>query len=199
MNKPVIRFFDVLFSLAGILVLLPVLGIVALLILLDSNGGVLYRQVRVGRYNADFRLLKFRTMKTDADKSGLITVGDRDGRITGFGYYLRKSKLDELPQLFNVLAGDMSLVGPRPEVRKYVNLYTPEQMKVLSVRPGITDFASIEYRDENALLGKADNPEEVYVNQILPHKIKLNMKFIEQPTLKNYFKVIFKTLYNLVN
>ena len=197
MNKRVIRFFDVIFSLAGILVLLPVLGIVAVLIKLDSKGSVLYRQVRVGIHNRDFLLLKFRTMRTDADKTGLITVGDRDARITRFGYYLRKSKLDELPQLFNVLAGSMSLVGPRPEVRKYVDLYTPEQMKVLSVRPGISDFASIEYSDENALLGKAENPEAVYLKEILPHKIRLNMKYIEQPTLKNYFSVIFKTLINL--
>ena len=164
---------------------------------MDSKGSILYRQVRVGMHNSDFLLLKFRTMKSDADKTGLITVGDRDARITRFGYYLRKSKLDELPQLFNVLVGSMSLVGPRPEVRKYVDLYTPEQMKVLSVRPGISDFASIEYRDENTLLGQAINPETVYVQQILPHKIKLNMKFIEQPTLKNYFTVIFKTLINL--
>jgi len=199
MNKRVIRFFDVLFSFAGILILLPVLVIVAILIKMDSKGSVLYRQVRVGRNNKDFLLLKFRTMKSHADKTGLITIGDRDTRITGFGYYLRKSKLDELPQLFNVLAGSMSLVGPRPEVRKYVDLYTPEQMKVLTVRPGITDFASIEYKDENTLLGKAENPEVVYVQQILPHKIKLNMKFIEQPTLRNYFRVIFKTIYNLVN
>jgi len=199
MNKAVIRFFDILFSFTGILILLPVLVLIALLIKLDSKGKVLYRQVRVGRQNKDFMLLKFRTMKSDADRSGLITIGERDARITRFGYTLRKSKLDELPQLFNVLVGDMSLVGPRPEVRKYVNMYSPEQMQVLTVRPGITDFASIEYREENKLLGNAGNPEAVYIREIMPHKLKLNMKFIEQPTLKNYFTVIFRTIFNLIN
>jgi lipopolysaccharide/colanic/teichoic acid biosynthesis glycosyltransferase len=136
-------------------------------------------------------------MKANAGGGGFITVGERDSRITTAGQVLRKVKLDELPQLLNVLRNDMSLVGPRPEVRKYVELYTDEQRRVLSVKPGITDYASIEYKDENSLLGMAENPEEVYVKEILPHKIRLNMKFIERPTLRNYFSVIFKTVAKL--
>ena len=170
--------------------MLPVFLVIAIFIKLDSKGSIFFIQQRVGSYNRDFRLLKFRTMRSDASGSGLITVGERDARITQIGYTLRKAKLDELPQLFHVLTGRMSLVGPRPEVRKYVELYTKEQLKVLSVRPGITDFASIVYKDENSLLGKSANPEETYVKEIMPHKISLNMKFIEEPTLKNYFSVI---------
>lgn len=136
-------------------------------------------------------------MRKDADKGSLITVGGRDPRITKIGYFIRKFKIDELPQLFNVLKGDMSLVGPRPEVRKYVDLYTDEQKKVLSIRPGITDYASIEYVDENEILGKSDNPDEVYVSQIMPDKIKLNMKYIENKSVKEYFKIIFLTVFKI--
>lgn len=143
--------------------------------------------------NRDFILLKFRTMKTASESSGLITVGVKDPRITKVGYFLRKYKLDELPQLVNVLQGDMSLVGPRPEVRKYVSLYSAEQMKVLSVKPGITDFASIEYSNENHILGKSTDPDKIYIEEIMPAKIELNMKFIEHPTVSNYFLIIFKT------
>lgn len=193
-----IRFFDFLFSLLGLIVLSPVFLLISLCIVLDSRGGVFYRQSRVGKDGKDFKLYKFRSMRTGADKRGLITVGEKDSRITRVGYFLRKYKLDELPQLINVLKGEMSLVGPRPEVRKYVDLYTPEQRKVLSVVPGITDYASIEYVDENRILGGATDPDKVYVEEILPDKIRYNMKYIENRSLKEYFKIIFLTFYSIV-
>ncbi len=192
-----IRFFDFLFSLLGLIVLSPVFLLISLYIVLDSRGGVFYRQSRVGKDGKDFKLYKFRSMRTGADKRGLITVGEKDSRITRVGYFLRKYKLDELPQLINVLKGEMSLVGPRPEVRKYVDLYTPEQRKVLSVVPGITDYASIEYVDENRILGGAADPDKVYVEEILPDKIRYNMKYIENRSLKEYFKIIFLTFYSI--
>lgn len=193
-----IRFFDFIFSLMGILVLLPVFIILYIAIRLESPGGGIYKQKRVGRYGKDFYVYKFRSMRTGADKQGLITVGGRDPRITHIGYFIRKYKLDELPQLFNVLFGDMSLVGPRPEVRKYVDLYTDEQKKVLSVRPGITDYASIEYVDENVILGASDNPDRTYIEEIMPDKIQYNMKYINNQSVAEYFKVIFLTLLKLV-
>ena len=193
-----IRFFDFLFSLLGLIVLSPVFLLISLCIVLDSRGGVFYRQSRVGKDGKDFKLYKFRSMRTGADKRGLITVGEKDSRITRVGYFLRKYKLDELPQLINVLKGEMSLVGPRPEVRKYVDLYTPAQRKVLSVVPGITDYASIEYVDENRILGGAADPDKVYVEEILPDKIRYNMKYIENRSLKEYFKIIFLTFYSIV-
>ena len=192
-----IRFFDFLFSLLGLIVLSPVFLLISLCIVSDSRGGVFYRQSRVGKDGKDFKLYKFRSMRTGADKRGLITVGEKDSRITRVGYFLRKYKLDELPQLINVLKGEMSLVGPRPEVRKYVDLYTPEQRKVLSVVPGITDYASIEYVDENRILGGAADPDKVYVEEILPDKIRYNMKYIENRSLKEYFKIIFLTFYSI--
>lgn len=193
-----IRFFDFLFSLLGLIVLSPVFLLISLCIVSDSRGGVFYRQSRVGKDGKDFKLYKFRSMRTGADKRGLITVGEKDSRITRVGYFLRKYKLDELPQLINVLKGEMSLVGPRPEVRKYVDLYTPEQRKVLSVVPGITDYASIEYVDENRILGGAADPDKVYVEEILPDKIRYNMKYIENRSLKEYFKIILLTFYSIV-
>ncbi len=189
-----IRFFDISFSIFGIIVLLPFFILIALCIKLTSKGAVIFSQIRVGKYNIDFKLYKFRTMYEQAESKGQLTVGGRDNRITGIGYYLRKFKLDELPQLFNVLNGKMSLVGPRPEVRKYVNLYTNEQLKVLNVLPGITDYASLAFRNENDLLANAENPEQYYIDEIMPKKIELNKKFIENRTIKNYFLILIKTV-----
>lgn len=189
-----IRFLDILFSSLGILFLSPVFILLYIAISLESSGGGFYRQQRVGWYGKDFMLLKFRSMRIGSDKKGLITIGGRDPRITRIGYFIRKYKLDELPQLFNVLMGDMSLIGPRPEVRKYVEMYTDEQYKVLSVRPGITDYASIEYADENEILGKADDPDSAYVKQILPDKIRYNMKYILNRSVSEYFKILFLTI-----
>jgi lipopolysaccharide/colanic/teichoic acid biosynthesis glycosyltransferase len=187
------RLFDIFFSFIGLLILLPVFLIISLLIVIDSRGGVFYRQVRVGKDGKDFRLFKFRSMVTEADKKGLLTVGGRDSRVTKIGYYLRKYKLDELPQLLNVLNGDMSLVGPRPEVRRYVDLYNEEQRKVLTVRPGITDYASIEYSNENEILGSVPNPEEVYIREVMPAKLELNLRYIREQGLLTDFKIIFMT------
>ena len=193
-----IRFFDFILSLVGLVVLAPIFIVLAIWIKIDSKGPVFYKQVRVGRNGIDFGLFKFRSMVVDADKKGLITVGGRDPRITRSGYFIRKYKLDELPQLINVLVGDMSLVGPRPEVRKYVELYTDEQQKVLSVKPGITDYASIEYMDENEILGKSSDPEKTYIEEIMPEKIKYNMKYIQNKNVSEYFKIIFLTLLKIV-
>jgi len=188
------KLFDFAFSIAGLVILSPLFLVISVWIKLDSKGSVFYKQVRVGKNSSDFKLYKFRTMRTDSDKSGLLTVGGRDPRITGAGYFLRKFKLDELPQLFNIAAGEMSFVGPRPEVRKYVDMYNDEQRKVLSVLPGITDVASIKYRNENELLEKAEDPESYYIESIMPDKLKLNLDYIEQRSFTNDIKVIFKTL-----
>lgn len=193
-----IRFFDFILGLVGLVVLAPIFIMLAIWIKIDSKGPVFYKQVRVGQNGINFGLFKFRSMVVDADKKGLITVGGRNPRITRSGYFIRKYKLDELPQLINVLVGDMSLVGPRPEVRKYVNLYTDEQQKVLSVKPGITDYASIEYMDENEILGKSSDPEKTYIEDIMPEKIKYNMKYINNKNLFEYFKIIFLTVLKIV-
>ncbi len=195
--RTLIRIVDVLAALTGLILLCPLFVIVALWIVLDNPGPIFYRQQRVGRDGKDFGLWKFRSMRVGSDKTGLITVGERDNRITRAGYYIRKYKLDELPQLINVLAGDMSLVGPRPEVRKYVDLYTPEQRKVLSVRPGITDYASIEYIDENRLLAQSADPDKTYVEEIVPAKIALNMRYINHQMIGEYFKIIFLTIWKI--
>ena len=193
-----IRFCDIVFSWFGLLLLSPLFLIVALWIELDDPGPVFYRQQRVGKNGKDFGLLKFRSMRVGADKMSLITIGDRDPRVTRAGYYIRKYKLDELPQLWNVLIGDMSLVGPRPEVRRYVDLYTPEQRKVLSVRPGITDHASIEYIDENRLLAQSADPDKTYIEEVIPAKIALNMRYINHQTIGEYFKIIFLTFVKII-
>lgn len=194
-----IRFLDFIFSLLGIILLFPVFLVLYFVVRLESKGGGFYKQLRVGRGGTDFYVYKFRSMRIGADKQGLITVGGRDPRITQVGYFIRKYKLDELPQLFNVLKGDMSLVGPRPEVRKYVELYTDEQRKILSVRPGITDYASIEYVDENTILGQADDADKAYVERILPDKIQYNMKYINHRSVKEYFKIIFLTIWSIIH
>ncbi len=192
------RLFDILFSFAGLVVLSPILLVVYILIRTESPGGGFYRQQRVGKDGKMFGLLKFRSMRTGSDKQGLITVGGHDSRITRIGYFIRRYKIDELPQLLNVLKGDMSLVGPRPEVKKYVDMYTAEQRRVLSVKPGITDYASIEYADENEILGRADDPDKAYVEQIMPDKIRLNMRYIENHNSREYFKIIFLTIKKII-
>lgn len=188
-----IRVLDILLAIVILIVFSPFFILIALVIKLTSKGPVLFIQQRVGLHNKDFNLFKFRTMHINAEAKGQLTVGGRDKRITAIGYYLRKFKLDELPQIFNVLKGDMSFVGPRPEVRKYVNYYTTEQLKVLEVLPGITDYASIAFRNENELLAKASNPEEYYIKELIPLKINLNQAFIQHPTLKNYCKILWAT------
>ena len=189
-----IRILDIALSFIGLVVLSPFILIITSIIKLDSKGPVFFKQLRVGKWNADFYSFKFRTMRPNSEKNGQLTVGGRDPRITEIGYVLRKYKIDELPQLLNVFFGQMSLVGPRPEVRKYVNLYSREQRNVLSVNPGLTDYASIEYAEENEILGKADDPERVYIEKIMIEKLELNQKFIANPNLENYFNVIFLTL-----
>ncbi len=191
------RCFDGVVAGLALLLLLPLFLLITLWILSDSKGGVIYRQKRVGRYNKDFMLYKFRSMRTGADKQGLLTVGGRDQRITRSGYYLRKYKLDELPQLLNVLKGEMSLVGPRPEVRRYVELYTPEQLQVLKVRPGITDPASITYRNENILLTEAEDPEKYYIEQIMPDKLRINLLYIAKASLWSDLNIIYVTICSL--
>ncbi len=189
-----IRFFDIVFSFIGLVILLPFFIFISLLVIITSKGPAFFLQSRVGFKGADFKLIKFRTMNLDSDKKGLLTVGGRDARITNVGYFLRKYKLDELPQLINVLFGSMSLVGPRPEVRKYVELYTEDQKKVLDVKPGITDFASLDYFNENELLAKSSNPEETYINEVMPAKLELNKRFIENRSNSVYFSIIFRTM-----
>ena len=193
-----IRLFDIFFSALGLIILFPFFIVFYLLIRIESKGGAFYIQERIGKNGKPFGLYKFRSMRVGSDAEGLLTVGEHDNRITRIGYVLRKTKIDELPQLLNVLKGDMSLVGPRPEVRKYTDMYTDEQRKVLCVRPGITDYASIEYVNENELLSKADDPERMYIEKVMPDKIKLNMKYLEHYTVGEYFKIIFLTFKSLV-
>lgn len=193
-----IRLCDIIFSLLGLIILIPVLLAVILLIAIDDPGPVFFCQKRVGKDDKDFEMIKFRSMYNEQEATSLITIGENDSRITRIGHYLRRYKIDELPQLWNVLIGDMSLVGPRPEVRRYVNMYTVEQRRVLSVRPGITDYASIEYIDENRLLAQADDPDKTYIEQIVPAKIALNMRYIEHQTLSEYFKIIFLTFTKII-
>lgn len=193
------RLFDIVVSLLVLSLFFPIGFLLAIAIALESRGGVFYRQVRVGKYGKPFRLWKFRTMRKDADKFGKLTVGMRDPRITRVGYFIRKSKLDEFPQFINVLVGEMSIVGPRPEVQEYVDMYTPEQRIVLSVRPGITDFASLEYFHENELLGKAENPRLTYIQEIMPAKIELNKKYLAKPTLATDVKIMWRTFLKMVS
>lgn len=188
------RTFDFLASFFGLLLLSPLILCIAVWVKCDSKGPIFYRQVRVGKDGREFKLFKFRSMRVGADRTGLLTLGDRDPRVTRSGFWLRKTKLDELPQLFNVLVGDMSLVGPRPEVPKYVALYTPEQREVLSVRPGITDTASLEMRNEAELMAQQVDPEGYYVNVQIPLKIKLAKEYIAQQSLLSDLKLIVRTI-----
>jgi lipopolysaccharide/colanic/teichoic acid biosynthesis glycosyltransferase len=192
------RLFDIIASLLGIIILIPFLFIISIFIVCGSGFPVFYMQSRVGKDGKDFNLFKFRTMANNSDKKGLLTIGGRDSRVTKIGYYLRKYKLDELPQLLNVFIGDMSLVGPRPEVRKYVNLYNDMQKKVLQVKPGITDLASIEFFDENEMLGKSLNPEQTYITEVMPKKLELNLLYIEQQGFLMDLKIICNTLLKIV-
>lgn len=187
------RLFDIVASGFGLLILSPIFLIMAVWIKLDSEGPVFYRQVRVGLHDKDFRIFKFRSMRVGADKGSLVTIGGRDSRITRSGYFIRKYKLDEFPQLINVFIGEMSLVGPRPEVRHYVNYWTPEQMHVLDVRPGITDPASIKFRNENELMEKVAEPEDYYINVIMQEKIKLYLEYVQNASFWYDIKLIFQT------
>ena len=192
------RLFDIVASGMGLIVLSPLFLILAIWIKLDSKGPVFYRQVRVGRYNKDFRIFKFRSMRVGSDKESLVTIGGRDPRVTRSGYWIRKFKLDELPQLINVFIGDMSLVGPRPEVRHYVDYWTPEQIHVLDVRPGITDPASIKFRNENELMEQAEYPEKYYIEVIMQEKIKLYLEYVEKHSFLYDIGLIFKTFWVIV-
>lgn len=189
------RLFDIVCSFFGLVFLSWLFVFVALWVGLSSRGGVFYRQRRVGRCNRDFTIYKFRSMRVNSDSQGLLTIGGRDGRITKAGVFIRKYKLDELPQLFNVLRGDMSFVGPRPEVRKYVEIYTEEQKKVLTVRPGITSLSSIKYRNENEILSRSDNPEQYYIDEIMQDKLAIELDYLEQRSLLTDIKVIFQTIF----
>ena len=187
------RLLDIISSLFVLILLSPLWLVIARAIVVESRGGVFYKQIRVGKDNRDFFLYKFRTMRTGSDQKGLLTVGERDSRITRVGYFLRKYKLDEFPQLINVLKGDMSIVGPRPEVRKYVDMYTPEQLRVLSVRPGLTDLASIQYVHENELLAASDDPEKTYIEEVMPAKLQLNLQYIDNQSVMGDIKLILQT------
>lgn len=187
---------DVLLSILGLFILSPLLIFIAILIKIDSKGGVFYHQMRVGKNGVPFRLIKFRSMKINAEKSGLLTIGSNDLRITKVGLFIRKFKIDELPQLINVLKGEMSMVGPRPEVQKYTDLYTPAQKIVLTVKPGITDWASIRFRHENEVLGRSSNPENTYINEVMQKKIELNQLYIQNRNIFHYLKIIFITIFS---
>jgi len=187
------RVFDIIASGIGLLLLSPLFVVLAIWIKLDSEGPVFYRQVRVGKNNKDFKIFKFRSMRVNSDKGSLVTIG-KDPRITRSGRFIRKMKLDELPQLINVLIGDMSLVGPRPEVRHYVDYWTPQQMTVLCVRPGITDPASIKFRNENELMGKTDDPERFYIETLMQEKLEMYLKYVSHHSLMGDLGLIFKTI-----
>lgn len=193
------RVFDFIASFVGLIVFSPLLIILSLLILIDSGRPIFYLQQRVGKNGKVFNLLKFRSMHQNSEKKGLLTVGSDDNRITNIGKVLRKYKLDELPQLINVMKGDMAIVGPRPEVQRYVDLYNDEQRKVLDVRPGITDLASIEYINENEILAASTEPEKTYVEEIMPHKIEINLRYIQNKGLFSDIGVIIKTILKIVS
>ena len=192
------RIFDVVFSIIGLLILLPFLIIIAILIKVDSKGPILFIQGRVGKNNKDFNIFKFRTMRVQSQTKGLLTLGNNDSRITKIGYFLRRYKIDEFPQLINILKGDMSFVGPRPELRYYVNFYSDDDLKIFAVRPGITGLASLKYRNEVELLEAADNPEDFFINTIIPDKLKFNKEYIKK---RNFFfdlKLIFITIIKVI-
>ena len=193
------RAFDLLFSLLILTLFFPIGLTISVLILFSSKGGIFYRQERIGINGMPFKLYKFRSMRVDADQSGKLTVGMKDPRITRIGVFIRKYKLDEFPQFINVLRGDMSIVGPRPEVGEFVALYSDTQKKVLDVKPGITDYASLEYFNENALLAASDNPKKTYIEKIMPDKLEINQKYLVNPTLAHDLKIIFLTIRKVFN
>lgn len=192
------RVFDFIVSFIILVCFLPFGLLLAIFIALESRGGVFYRQERIGKDEVPFKLWKFRTMRKDSDRLGKLTVGMRDPRITRVGYFIRKSKLDEFPQFLNVFVGQMSIVGPRPEVKEYVDLYSEDQRQILKVKPGITDFASLEYFNENELLGKSDNPRKTYIEEIMPAKIELNKKYIQNPGLGTDIKIMWRTFIKII-
>jgi lipopolysaccharide/colanic/teichoic acid biosynthesis glycosyltransferase len=193
------RLFDILFSVLVLLIITPILVFISILIKIGSKGPVFFRQVRIGKGGKEFKIFKFRTMVLAAEKNGLLTIGGRDPRVTSIGYYLRKFKLDELPQFLNVFLGDMSIVGPRPEVKKYVEMYTQEQRKVLSVRPGITDYASILYKNENDVLATYPNPEKAYIEIVMPHKLKINLDYLANQSFWMDLKIIALTAKGVIS
>ncbi len=188
------HFFDIIFSVAGLIILFPLFLIISIWILMDSKGDVFFFQTRVGKNNRDFRMIKFRTMFSNSENKGLLTIGNTDTRITKTGKWLRKYKFDEFPQLINILKGEMSFVGPRPEVRKYVDLYNFGQMKILSIKPGLTDYASLEYINENEILERYDSPEKIYIEKIMPEKLALNIKYINEKGGVTDLKIMLKTI-----
>jgi lipopolysaccharide/colanic/teichoic acid biosynthesis glycosyltransferase len=192
------RAFDLLFSFTILTLFLPFGILISMLIMIGSKGGVFYRQERIGRHGKPFMLLKFRSMRIDSDQQGKLTVGMNDSRITQIGLFIRKYKLDEFPQFINVLLGEMSIVGPRPEVEEFVSLYNSSQKRVLEVKPGVTDYASIEYFNENAILAEANDPKKTYIEIIMPEKIRLNEKYISNPTLAHDLKIIFRTILRIL-
>lgn len=192
------RIFDFIVALIILLIFFPFGLILGLIIVFTSSGGVFYRQERIGQFGKPFKIFKFRTMRQNADKLGKLTVGMRDPRITAIGYFIRKYKLDEFPQFINVLIGEMSIVGPRPEVKEYVDLYTEEQREILKVKPGITDYASLEYFKENELLGQSSDPQKTYIEEIMPAKIKLNKKYIANPTIGQDLKIMWMTFLKMI-
>ena len=193
------RIFDITLSLILLSIFFPFGLLISAWILIESSGGIFYKQLRIGKKGVPFKMFKFRSMRQNSDKLGQLTVGMRDPRITRSGYFIRKYKLDEFPQFINVLKGDMSIVGPRPEVQEFVDLYTNEQRKILNVKPGITDYASLEYFKENELLGLSDDPRKTYIEEIMPAKIQLNMKYIQHPGLLNDIKIMWRTFLKIVH
>jgi lipopolysaccharide/colanic/teichoic acid biosynthesis glycosyltransferase len=191
------RVFDIISSLTVLIIISPILILISILIIIDSKGHVFYSQKRVGIKAKEFKLYKFRTMKPNSELKGLLTIGN-DSRITRLGYYLRKTKLDELPQLFNIILGDMSVVGPRPETPNYVKLYTEEQQKVLKVRPGLTDYASLKFINESEILAKHENPEKAYIEIIMPEKLSLNLDYIRDQSFFLDLKIIIRTVFRIL-
>lgn len=192
------RAFDLIFSFIILTTFLPFGIMIALFIMLSSPGGIFYRQERIGKNGIPFMLYKFRSMRTHSDRSGTLTVGMNDSRITKVGVFIRKYKLDEFPQFINVLFGNMSVVGPRPEVKEFVDLYTEKQRKILEVKPGITDYASLEYFNENEILAQSSDPKKTYIEEVMPHKILINQKYLINPSVAHDLKIIAKTIKRII-